>query len=46
VAAGLGSALGVLAQPAGAARTDGHNVFLYHHPARRGDPMDVDFGSK
>ena len=21
-------------------RTDGHNVFLYHH----GDPMDVDFG--
>jgi effector-binding domain-containing protein len=25
-------------------RTDGHNVFLYHHPARREDPMDVDFG--
>lgn len=25
-------------------RTDGHNVFLYHHPAQRGDPMDVDFG--
>lgn len=25
-------------------RTDGHNVFLYHHPARRSDPMDVDFG--
>jgi len=25
-------------------RTDGHNVFLYHHPARWGDPMDVDFG--
>src|SRR5438874_4935435 len=25
-------------------RTDGHNIFLYHHPARRGDPMDVDFG--
>jgi effector-binding domain-containing protein len=25
-------------------RTDGHNVFLYHHPARRTDPMDVDFG--
>jgi|ERR1700722_8116232 len=25
-------------------RTDGHNVFLYHHPARRGLPMDVDFG--
>jgi len=25
---------------------DGHSVFLYHHPARRGDPMDVDFGSK
>jgi effector-binding domain-containing protein len=25
-------------------RTDGHNVFLYHHPASRNDPMDVDFG--
>ena len=25
-------------------RTDGHNVFLYHHPARRDQPMDVDFG--
>ncbi|HZO51951.1 MAG TPA: GyrI-like domain-containing protein [Bryobacteraceae bacterium] len=24
--------------------TDGHNVFLYHHPARRDLPMDVDFG--
>jgi effector-binding domain-containing protein len=24
--------------------TDGHNVFLYHHPANRNDPMDVDFG--
>ncbi len=22
----------------------GHNVFLYHHPARRSDPMDIDFG--
>jgi effector-binding domain-containing protein len=22
----------------------GHNLFLYHHPARRGDPMAVDFG--
>jgi effector-binding domain-containing protein len=32
----------VRAQPG--LRTDGHNVFLYHHPARRGDPMDVDFG--
>jgi len=21
-----------------------HNLFLYHHPARRDDPMDVDFG--
>jgi effector-binding domain-containing protein len=21
-----------------------HNLFLYHHPARRGDPMKVDFG--
>jgi effector-binding domain-containing protein len=25
-------------------RTDGHNVFLYHHPASRDLPMDVDFG--
>ena len=25
-------------------RTDGHNVFLYHHPERRDMPMDVDFG--
>ena len=25
-------------------RTDGHNVFLYHHPTRRELPMDVDFG--
>jgi len=25
-------------------RTGGHNIFLYHHPARRTDPMDVDFG--
>ena len=25
-------------------RSDGHNIFLYHHPARRDDPMDVDFG--
>lgn len=25
-------------------REGGHNVFLYHHPARREDPMDVDFG--
>jgi effector-binding domain-containing protein len=25
-------------------RTDGHNVFLYHHPAERGAPMDADFG--
>lgn len=25
-------------------RTDGHNVFLYHHPANRNSPMDVDFG--
>ena len=24
--------------------TDGHNVFLYHHPARSDQPMDVDFG--
>ncbi|HJQ41147.1 MAG TPA: GyrI-like domain-containing protein [Thermoanaerobaculia bacterium] len=25
-------------------RAGGHNIFLYHHPARRTDPMDVDFG--
>jgi effector-binding domain-containing protein len=25
-------------------RTDGHNVFLYHHPANMQSPMDVDFG--
>jgi effector-binding domain-containing protein len=22
----------------------GHNVFLYHHPANRDDPMTIDFG--
>jgi effector-binding domain-containing protein len=22
----------------------GHNLFLYHHPERRGDPMEIDFG--
>jgi effector-binding domain-containing protein len=22
----------------------GHNVFLYHHPANRADPMPIDFG--
>lgn len=25
-------------------RADGHNVFLYRHPERRGALMDVDFG--
>jgi effector-binding domain-containing protein len=25
-------------------RTDGENVFLYHHPADMGSPMEVDFG--
>jgi effector-binding domain-containing protein len=25
-------------------RTDGHNCFLYHHPANREAPMDIDFG--
>src|SRR5262249_16237318 len=25
-------------------REDGHNIFLYHHPAKRTDPMDIDFG--
>ena len=25
-------------------RTDGHNIFLYHHPARPGAPILCDFG--
>jgi effector-binding domain-containing protein len=25
-------------------RTDGHNIFVYHHPAQPGAPMEVDFG--
>jgi effector-binding domain-containing protein len=25
-------------------RTDGHNVFLYHHPENNGALLDVDFG--
>jgi len=25
-------------------RTDGHNVFLYHHPNKDGGPMNADFG--
>jgi effector-binding domain-containing protein len=25
-------------------RTDGHNIFVYHHPAQPGAPMAVDFG--
>jgi effector-binding domain-containing protein len=25
-------------------RAEGHNVFLYHRPARREEPMDIDFG--
>lgn len=25
-------------------RTDGHNIFLYHHPAQPGAPMLCDFG--
>jgi hypothetical protein len=25
-------------------RTNGHNIFLYHHPAQRGTPMLCDFG--
>ena len=24
--------------------TDGHNIFVYHHPMRPGAPMEVDFG--
>jgi len=25
-------------------RSDGHNVFLYHHPDQPQSPMDIDFG--
>ena len=25
-------------------RTDGHNIFLYHHPSQRGAPIVCDFG--
>jgi effector-binding domain-containing protein len=25
-------------------RTDGHNIFVYHHPVRPGAPIEVDFG--
>ncbi|HEY4178270.1 MAG TPA: GyrI-like domain-containing protein [Kofleriaceae bacterium] len=25
-------------------REDGHNVFVYHHPAQHGDPLVADFG--
>ena len=25
-------------------RTDGHNIFLYHHPTRQGAPILCDFG--
>lgn len=25
-------------------RTDGHNIFVYHHSTRDGDPMNADFG--
>jgi len=25
-------------------RTDGHNIFLYHHPTERGAPIVCDFG--
>jgi hypothetical protein len=25
-------------------RTDGHNIFLYHHPTRPGAPIECDFG--
>jgi effector-binding domain-containing protein len=33
-----------LARNPGLRAAAGHNVFLYHHPARREDPMDIDFG--
>src|SRR5712691_5745559 len=25
-------------------RTDGHNIFVYRHPTRPGEPIEVDFG--
>ena len=25
-------------------RTDGHNIFLYHHPSQPGEPIRCDFG--
>ena len=25
-------------------RTDGHNIFVYHHPTSGGEPMKADFG--
>jgi effector-binding domain-containing protein len=25
-------------------RDDGHNIFLYHRPPRRDDPIEIDFG--
>jgi effector-binding domain-containing protein len=25
-------------------QTDGHNIFVYHHPMRSGEPIDIDFG--
>ena len=25
-------------------RTDGHNIFVYRHPVRPGEPLEVDFG--
>jgi effector-binding domain-containing protein len=25
-------------------RADGHNIFVYHHPGKDGDPMKADFG--
>jgi effector-binding domain-containing protein len=25
-------------------RTDGHNIFVYHHPTRAGEPIHADFG--
>jgi effector-binding domain-containing protein len=29
---------------ANAGMRPGHNLFLYHHPERRSDPMEIDFG--
>jgi hypothetical protein len=43
VGAGPGQGLGVHSHQPGL-RTDGHNIFLYHHPTQPGAPILCDFG--